>query len=118
MRVYDIASIGNKGVSQRIISAPFSPLGHDTHIPSKNATCVALPTNQAINPKRNEGDLMRITNQEQPFLPIYLSYNDLLAQDLYLLDDPSVLRHRRLGLLVNHASATSRYVPAADAPLL
>jgi hypothetical protein len=71
MRVYDIASIANKGVSQRIISAPFSPLGHDTHIASSNATCVVLPTNQPIHPDRNKGDLMRKTNQEQPFHPIY-----------------------------------------------
>jgi hypothetical protein len=71
MRIYDVASIANKGVSQRIISAPFSPLGHDTHVPSKNATCVALPTNQAIAPTRNKGDLMRVTNMEQAFHPIY-----------------------------------------------
>ncbi len=71
MRVYDVASIANKGVSQRIVSAPFSPLGHDTHVASRNATCVALPTNQPIAPKRNQGDLMRKTNQEQPFHPIY-----------------------------------------------
>jgi hypothetical protein len=70
-RVYDVASIANKGVSQRIISAPFSPLGHDTHVPSKNATCMALPTNQPIAPMRNQGELMRVTNQEQPFHPIY-----------------------------------------------
>ncbi|MBL0140830.1 MAG: hypothetical protein IPP91_01895 [Betaproteobacteria bacterium] len=71
MRVYDVASIANKGVSQRIITAPFSPLGQDTHVVSRNATCVALPTNQPIAPRRNEGDLMRITNQEQAFHPIY-----------------------------------------------
>jgi hypothetical protein len=71
MRVYDVASIANKGVSQRIISAPFSPLGHDTHVASRNATCVALPTNQSIAPLRNQGDLMRKTNQEQAFHPIY-----------------------------------------------
>ncbi|APV51184.1 hypothetical protein BWI17_16745 [Betaproteobacteria bacterium GR16-43] len=71
MRVYDVAGIANKGVSQRIISAPFSPLGHDTHVPSKNASCVAIPTNQPINPLRNQGDLMRVTNLEQPFHPIY-----------------------------------------------
>jgi hypothetical protein len=71
MRVYDVASIGNKGVSQRIVTAPFSPLGQRTHIASRNATCVALPTNQPINPARNTGDLMRTVNQEQPFHPIY-----------------------------------------------
>lgn len=71
MRVYDVASIANKGVSQRIISAPFSKLGQQTHIASDNATCVALPTNQPIAPLRNQGDLMRTTNQEQAFHPIY-----------------------------------------------
>ncbi len=71
LRVYDVASIANKGVSQRIISAPFSPLGHNTHVPSTNATCMALPTNQPIAPERNQGELMRVTNEEQPFHPIY-----------------------------------------------
>jgi hypothetical protein len=70
-RVYDTASIANKGVSQKIITAPFSPLGHNTHVPSKNATCMALPTNQPIAPLRNQGTLMRVTNQEQAFHPIY-----------------------------------------------
>jgi hypothetical protein len=83
MRVYDVASIANKGVSERIITAPFSPLGHDTHIASSNATCVVLPTNQPINPLRNEGrnqtldpshdygSVMRGENEEQVMHPIY-----------------------------------------------
>jgi hypothetical protein len=71
MRVYDVANIANKGVSQRIVSAPFSPLGQNTHIASPDATCVALPTNQPIAPERNTGELMRVTNQEQAFHPIY-----------------------------------------------
>ncbi len=69
--VYDVASIANKGISQRIITAPFSPLGHDTRVETENATCMALPTNQAIHPPRNDGELMRVQNQEQPFHPIY-----------------------------------------------
>ncbi|NVM77970.1 hypothetical protein FHW83_003794 [Duganella sp. SG902] len=71
LRVYDVASIANKGVSQRIVTAPYSPLGQNTQVPSRNATCMALPTNQPIAPTRNQGDLMRVTNQEQPFHPIY-----------------------------------------------
>ncbi len=31
-RVYDVASIANKGFSERIITAPVSPLGQDTHV--------------------------------------------------------------------------------------
>jgi hypothetical protein len=70
-RAYDAASVANKGFGQRVITAPFSPLGHDTHVATKNATCMALPTNQPINPEKNQGDLMRVTNMEQPFHPIY-----------------------------------------------
>jgi hypothetical protein len=70
-RVYDVASQGNKGVSQRLITAPFSPLGHDTHVATKDATCMALPTNQPIHPARNTGEKMRVQNMEQPFHPLY-----------------------------------------------
>jgi hypothetical protein len=71
MRAYDIANATNKGFSERFITAPFSKLGHNTHVPSANATCVALPTNQPIHPPRNEGELMREINLEQPFHPLY-----------------------------------------------
>jgi hypothetical protein len=71
MQVYDVASIANKGVSQPILTGPDSPLGHRTRIPSSDATCVALPTNQPIDPARNTGKLMRDDNEEQPFHPIY-----------------------------------------------
>ncbi len=71
MHVIDAASVANKGYSQKIISAPFSPLGQDTRVESRNATCVALATTQPVHPPRNEGELMREVNLEQPFLPIY-----------------------------------------------
>jgi len=71
VRVYDVASIANKGVSQRIIEGPYSPLGRDTHAATKDAACVTLPTNQPINPALNQGKLMREDNQEQPFHPLY-----------------------------------------------
>jgi hypothetical protein len=71
MRVYDVASVANKGVSEAIVTTPFSPLGDNTHIGSSDATCVALPTNQPINPARNVGDKMRVDNQESPFHPMY-----------------------------------------------
>jgi hypothetical protein len=83
-QVYDVASIANKGFSERIITAPFSPLGHDTRVDSENATCMALPTNQNIAPSRQEQmasimiteadgterSLLDI-NREQRFHPIY-----------------------------------------------
>ncbi|MCW3837386.1 multiheme c-type cytochrome [Sphingomonas canadensis] len=83
-RVYDVASIANKGFSERILTAPYSKLGHNTQVKSRNATCMALPTNQPIAPDRSrkmagmmvkgpdgrEISLLE-ANQEQPFLPIY-----------------------------------------------
>ena len=83
MRVYDVANIDNKGFSERIITAPVSPLGQDTHIASANATCVVLPTSQPINPPRNAGlneslnfsenygPIMRGANEEEVMHPIY-----------------------------------------------
>lgn len=71
LRVFDVASIENKGVSQRIISAPFSDLGHQAHVASPNASCLILPSIQAIAPARNKGELMRIENKEQPVHPLY-----------------------------------------------
>ncbi|WP_166036866.1 hypothetical protein [Sphingosinicella sp. YJ22] len=83
-QVYDIANIGNKGTSERIVTAPFSPLGHNTRVPSRNATCMALATNQPIDPQRNERMAQTVRanadgttvslleeNQEQRFHPIY-----------------------------------------------
>ncbi|HEX8262769.1 MAG TPA: multiheme c-type cytochrome, partial [Allosphingosinicella sp.] len=71
-RVYDIASLGNKGVSERIVSAPFSPLGQDMKVASRNATCLALPTNQPISVGRNDKVVKNMPeNQEQAFHPIY-----------------------------------------------
>jgi hypothetical protein len=91
-RVYDIASVANKGFSDAVISAPFSGLGHNARVKTKNATCMALATNQPIALSRNRnmastflkdayGNLqlkedgtpltLRDANQEQAFLPIY-----------------------------------------------
>lgn len=71
-RAYDVASIGNKGFSEPIVSAPFSPLGQDMHVSTKNATCMALATNQNISVKRNDHIVKDIPeNQEQSFHPIY-----------------------------------------------
>ena len=71
MQVFDISGVANKGLSQRIVTSPVAPPGQNTAIASKEATCVALPTNQPINPARNTGAAMRGENEEQPFHPIY-----------------------------------------------
>jgi hypothetical protein len=71
MRIYDAASASNKGFSEGVITSPVSPLGQNTHIKSHDATCVAVPTNQPINPARNAPEKMRTENQEQVMHPLY-----------------------------------------------
>lgn len=69
-RVYDVAAVADKGFSEPFVSGPFSKLGHNTHVQSANATCMAIGTDQAIAPTRNTA-ILRLVNQEQPFSPIY-----------------------------------------------
>jgi hypothetical protein len=45
LRVYDIANIDNKGFSERITTAPVSPLGQRFYVDTKYATGVASPSN-------------------------------------------------------------------------
>lgn len=51
-RVYDVANVANKNFSERIVTAPVSPLGQDTHVSTRFATAVALPTNLSISMAR------------------------------------------------------------------
>lgn len=70
--VYDIASVGNKGISERIVTAPFSGLGHNARVKTSNATCMALATNQPISMSRNENIRKNFPqNQEQAMHPLY-----------------------------------------------
>jgi len=68
-QAYDVSSIGNKGFSEKLITAPFSPLGQNLRIPSPDATCIAIPTNQPIRPERNRRNAA--INDEQKMHPIY-----------------------------------------------
>ncbi|HET9482803.1 MAG TPA: hypothetical protein VFO79_02500 [Xanthomonadales bacterium] len=70
-RVYDIASVANKGFSQRIISAPVSPLDQSIRIDSANATCAQLATTQPVQPSRSRSEMMQNVNLEQPMHAIY-----------------------------------------------
>src|SRR5262249_38337450 len=83
----------NKGVSEKLITAPFSPLGQNMHVATKNATCMALPTDQSIAPKRNTAE-MRAMNEEQPFHPIYHYAVVTDAQEGLILVDVDTLADR------------------------
>ena len=79
---YDVANIANKGFSERVITAPFSPLGHDTQIDTEDRHLRGAP-DQPAHPSGSAqppgfemsgeemSKLMNETNMEQPFHPLY-----------------------------------------------
>lgn len=52
LRIYDVAQIDHKGFSERIVTAPVSPLGQKFYVETKYATAVAAPTTLAVDPAR------------------------------------------------------------------
>jgi hypothetical protein len=67
LRVYDVAQVDNKGFSERMVSAPVSPLGQKLYVKTKDATSVALPTTMTMDVTRK----VQPGNQEQPIHPLY-----------------------------------------------
>jgi hypothetical protein len=65
--VFDVANIDQKGFSERIVSAPVSPLGQRTYVRTKYATSVTLPSTLGIDPLRQR----KAENEEQPVSLIY-----------------------------------------------
>ena len=66
-RVFDIANIDNKGFSERMTTAPVSPLGQKFFVPTKDAVAVASPTTLGVDPLRAQLP----ENEEQPIPLIY-----------------------------------------------
>jgi hypothetical protein len=67
LRVFDIANIDNKGFSERMTTAPVSPLGQKFFVPTKNAVAVASPTTLGVDPLR----VQLPENEEQPIALLY-----------------------------------------------
>ena len=53
LRVFDIAFIDHKGFSERIVTAPVSPVGQKFYVKTQYATAVAAPTTIAPDPTRS-----------------------------------------------------------------
>jgi len=66
-RAFDVAQVDQKGFSEKIVTAPVSPLGQRFYVKTKYATAVASPTTLAVDPTRSR----RPGNQEQPIHPLY-----------------------------------------------
>lgn len=73
-RVYDVASVDNKGFSENLVTAPVSPLGQRTYVKSRYATSVGLPTTMPVSPSRQDRESFvkhAKNNQEQVMHPLY-----------------------------------------------
>jgi hypothetical protein len=87
IRVYDVANIDNKGFSERVVTAPVSPLGQRFYLKTRNAQAIASPSTLALDPARSR----RPENEEGPIPPIYaFLYVADKEEGLVVLGDPNV----------------------------
>src|SRR5262249_57289656 len=67
LRVFDIAFVDHKGFSERIVTAPVSPMGQRFFVRTSYAAAVAAPTTTAPDPTRTH----RPQNHEPSIHPLY-----------------------------------------------
>jgi hypothetical protein len=86
-RIYDVANIDNKNLSEKMTTAPVSPLGQRFSLKTKYATAVASPSTMAVDPLRTHIP----ENEEQP---VALMYGFLYVADreegLIVVGDPDL----------------------------
>jgi hypothetical protein len=75
-RIFDVANIDNKDFSERMVTAPVSPLGQRLYVKTRYATAVATPTTLAVDP-------LRAQNSENEEQKIHLMYGFLYLTDKY-----------------------------------
>jgi hypothetical protein len=74
VRIFDVANIDDKDISERMVTAPVSPLGQRFYVKTKYAQSIASPSTLAIDPLRTH----RPENEEQR---IHLMYGFLYVAD-------------------------------------
>jgi len=74
LRIYDIANVDNKNFSEKVTTAPVSPVGQRFYVPTKNALAVVSPTTLGVDPLRQQLP----ENEEQS---IHLLYGFLYVAD-------------------------------------
>ena len=87
LRVYDVANIDNKGFSEKMTTAPVSPIGQRFYLKTKDALDVASPSTLALDPARSKNP----ANEEGPIHPIYaFLYVADKEEGLVVVGDPNV----------------------------
>jgi hypothetical protein len=85
IRIYDVANIDVKDVSERMITAPVSPLGQRFYVKTKDAAAIASPTTLALDPLRTPIP----ENEEQSIAPLYaFLYVADREEGLIVIGDP------------------------------
>ena len=74
VEIYDVANIDNKGLAERMITAPVSPIGQRFFVKTKDARWIASPTTLGVDPARKR----QPENEEQP---VHLLYAFLYVAD-------------------------------------
>jgi hypothetical protein len=67
LRILDVAQVDHKGFSERIVTAPVSPLDQRLHVETRDARWVASPTTLGVDPTRAQLP----ENREQRIHPLY-----------------------------------------------
>ncbi len=94
-RVYDVANIDNKNFSEKMVTAPVSPLGQRFYVSTKFATAVGSPSTLAVDPLRARLP----ANEEQPIALFYgFIYVTDLEEGLVIVGDPN-LKSKSPGVL-------------------
>jgi hypothetical protein len=87
-RAYDIANVDNKNFSEKIITAPVSPLGQRFYVKTKYATAVGSPTTLAMDPQRTQIPENEETGRPAPFYGFI--YVTDLEEGLVIVGDPNL----------------------------
>jgi len=97
-RIYDIANLDDKDFSERMITAPVSPLGQRFYVKTKYAMAVATPTTLGVDPLRHqfpENEEQHMLGAKPPNLN-YLMYGFLYVADreegLVVVGDPNLTK--------------------------
>jgi hypothetical protein len=95
LRVFDIAFIDNKAFSERITTAPVSPMGQRFFVKTCYATAVAAPTTIAPDPTRNQDPLNREQMVHAMYAYIYVvdKYEGLILVNAATLLDGDPLNN-------------------------
>jgi hypothetical protein len=94
-RIYDVSNIDNKDFSEKMNTAPVSPLGQRFYVKTKYATAVGSPSTLAVDPLRTPIP----ENEEQAIALFYgFLYVTDLEEGLVVIGDPN-LKHKAPGVL-------------------